>query len=207
MGHFMALSDDRKTLVWQIARDDAGVGRSDQENPAQALSGPSRYLCRGDLTRRQTGRVSPRRAAPRGAALGLGRRQTGGRAARFRGPRLRMAFSPNGKLLATGDEFGTIRLFDVATNKEVASLKGHGGVIRALVFAPDGRWLYSAGLDGSIRRWKPIPDPDPDQIDGDVDFYPVTVGVSPDGRSFFTYSGFKRGDDLGSHSPRLRQRP
>jgi len=105
-----------------------------------------------------------------------------------------LAFSPDGKLLATGDEFGTIRLFDVATSKEVAALKGHGGSIPALVFAPDGRWLYSSGFDGSVRRSKPIPDPDPDQIDGDVAFLPETCGVSPDGRSFFTDSTAKLDD-------------
>ena len=97
-------------------------------------------------------------------------------------------------MLATGDEFGTIRLTDVATSKEIASLKGHGGKIHGLVFAHDGRWLYSAGSDGSVQRWKPIPDPDPDQIDGDVELYAAKGGVSSDGRSFFTYSGAKRGN-------------
>jgi WD40 repeat protein/serine/threonine protein kinase len=105
-----------------------------------------------------------------------------------------LAFSPDCKLLATGDEFGTIRVFDVATNKEIAALKGHGGAIHALVFAPDRRWLYSAGFDGSVRRWKPVPDPDPDQIDGDIAFYPSMAGFSRDGRSFFAVSTFKRGN-------------
>ena len=54
--------------------------------------------------------------------------------------------------------------------------------------------LNSAGLDGLVRRWKPTPDPDSDQIDGDVALYPSTAGVSPDGRSFFTYSRSKCGD-------------
>ena len=113
----------------------------------------------------------------------------------FAGHVYEMTFSPDGKLLATGDEFGTIRLTAVATCKEIATLKGHGGMISSLVFARDGRWLYSTGQDGFVRRWRPIPDPSPDRIDGDPDLYPMTGGVSPDGRSFFVYSGAKRGYD------------
>jgi WD40 repeat protein len=82
---------------------------------------------------------------------------------------------------------------DVATSKEIAALKGHGVEVRALAFAPDGRWLYSASPDGLIRRWKLIPDQDPDQFEGDIEFYPVAGGVSPDGRSYFTHSLLKRG--------------
>ena len=63
------------------------------------------------------------------------------------------------------------------------------------MFDRDGRWLYSAGRDGLIRRWKPIPDPDPDQFDGDATLYPRTAALAPDGRSFFAYSTSKRGDE------------
>jgi eukaryotic-like serine/threonine-protein kinase len=105
-----------------------------------------------------------------------------------------MTFSPDAKLLVTGDEFGTIRVIDVATRNEVATLKGHGARLHALVFEPDGRWLFSAGWDGSIRRWKPIPDPDPDQIEGDPALFALETGVARDGRSFFTFSISKGGD-------------
>lgn len=111
----------------------------------------------------------------------------------FAGHVYALRFSPDGKVLAAADELGTIRLMDVATSKEIAALKGHGVQVPALAFAPDGSWLYSASVDGLIRRWKLIPDQDPDQFEGDPDYYPVAGGVSPDGRSYFTYSDFKRG--------------
>ena len=139
--------------------------------------------------------MPPRRAAPHRATLGLAAGKQVAELQGFGGHIYAMAFSPDGKLLATGDEFGTIRLMDVATGKETAALKGHGGNISSLVFAPDGRWLFSAGQDGFVRRWRPIPDPNPDQIVGDVALYPMTGGVAPDGRSFFVYSGSKRGFD------------
>ena len=66
-------------------------------------------------------------------------------------------FLPDGKLLATGDEFGIVRLWDVATYKEVATFKGHAAMIRGLIFSPDGQWLYSASMDGLVRRWKIVP--------------------------------------------------
>jgi WD40 repeat protein/serine/threonine protein kinase len=105
-----------------------------------------------------------------------------------------LRFSPDGKALAAVDEFGTIRLIDVATSKEIAALKGHGVQVRALAFAPDGRSLYSASLDGLIRRWKLIPDQDPDQFEGDAALMPIAGGVSPDGCSYFTHSTLKRGE-------------
>ena len=75
----------------------------------------------------------------------------------FAGHLYRMAFSPDGKLLATGDEFGTIRLFDVATNKEVASLKGHGGAIRALSSRPTG--VGCTRQDSTVRSGAGSPFP------------------------------------------------
>ncbi len=111
----------------------------------------------------------------------------------FAGHVYALRFSPDGKALAAADEFGTIRLMNVATSKEIAALKGHGVQVPELAFAPDGSWLYSASVDGLIRRWKLIPDQDSDQFEGDPDYFPVAGGVSADGRSYFTYSRFKRG--------------
>jgi WD40 repeat protein len=64
----------------------------------------------------------------------------------------------------------------------------------ALVYSPDGRRLYSASSDGLVRRWTPIPDPDPAQTIGDAGLVPWVVGVSRDGRSFFTWSISTFGD-------------
>src|SRR5262249_6170947 len=47
------------------------------------------------------------------------------------------AFSPTGRLFATGGQDGVVRVGEGATGKEVARLAGHLGAVRALAFAPD----------------------------------------------------------------------
>ncbi len=191
--HLMALAPDRKTLVWQLGpttlvwdlRTKKIRLKHFQSHPwsfAVALSPDGKLL-----------------ACHRGGpphVVQLWDWEAGKQVAElqgFSGHIYVLNFSPDGKLLASGDEFGTIRLFDIATMKEVAALNGHGGGVYALVFAPDGHWLYSASSDGSVRRWKPIPDPDPDQIEGDIALYPVAARVSPDGSSYYIYCNAKRG--------------
>ena len=63
------------------------------------------------------------------------------------------AFSPDGELLATGDEGGMIILWDVAARKIVDQLYGHTGEITHLVFSPDGGMLASGSEDGTVRFW------------------------------------------------------
>jgi len=77
------------------------------------------------------------------------------------------AFSPDGKTLATAlfnvvvsesgqnvvKETGGIKLWAVATGKELATLSGHEGQVGPLVFSPDGRFLASGSEDRSIKLW------------------------------------------------------
>ena len=66
-----------------------------------------------------------------------------------------LAFSPDGQLLASGYGYSdaNIDLWDAATGAPLGRLEGHRGWVRKLVFSPDGRTLYSAGADQSIRAW------------------------------------------------------
>src|SRR5262249_13255967 len=67
-----------------------------------------------------------------------------------------VAFSPDGKLLATGAG-GTIKLWDTATGKCEQTLQAHEeqGPVWSLAFSPDGKLLASGGLDGTVRLWDP----------------------------------------------------
>jgi WD40 repeat protein/serine/threonine protein kinase len=66
-----------------------------------------------------------------------------------------LAFSPDGKTLASGAGFADsdIHLWDVATGREIGKLAGHGSWVSYLIFSPDGKKLTSSSADQTIRIW------------------------------------------------------
>jgi WD40 repeat protein len=73
-------------------------------------------------------------------------------------------FSPDGKLLATSEGEpdvphnqelqSEIRLWDVASRREIASLLGHSHSVFALAFSPDGKTLASGSMDQTVKLWE-----------------------------------------------------
>ena len=65
-----------------------------------------------------------------------------------------VVFSPDSKLLATGDETEPgVRLWDPATGRELGHFAGHRDRTVAAAFSPDGRTLATTGGDGSLKLW------------------------------------------------------
>jgi transcription initiation factor TFIID subunit 5 len=70
-----------------------------------------------------------------------------------RGGIFSLAFSPDGKYLASAGEDRRIRLWDLATSSLLKELRGHTETVYSLVWSGDSSILSSGGLDGTVRMW------------------------------------------------------
>jgi WD40 repeat protein/uncharacterized caspase-like protein len=64
-----------------------------------------------------------------------------------------VAFSPDGKTLASSSHDHTIKLWDVSTGTELRSLMGHSDSVNSVAFSPDGNTLASGSSDNTISLW------------------------------------------------------
>jgi WD40 repeat protein len=64
-----------------------------------------------------------------------------------------IAYSPDGKLVASGGWDNLVRLWEAKTGKEVRRLEGHAKPIYGVAFSPDGKLLVSNGQENTIRVW------------------------------------------------------
>ena len=98
----------------------------------------------------------------------------------------RAVFSPGGKQIASADQDGKVRIWDIASAKIIKSLIGHSGVAKVIGFSPDGRLIGTAADDNTVRMW--------DAASGKEIKSPVRsdsvqrFAFAPDGKRFVTAS-------------------
>jgi WD40 repeat protein len=64
-----------------------------------------------------------------------------------------VAFSPDGRILATASDDGTVRLWDPSKGTLIKTIVAHSNDAESVSFSPDGRTLASASDDGTVRLW------------------------------------------------------
>ena len=64
-----------------------------------------------------------------------------------------IAVSPDKNWLACGEQNASIKMISLNANMIGYDLNGHSGEIKSLIFSFDGRYLYSASLDGKVLKW------------------------------------------------------
>jgi WD40 repeat protein len=92
-----------------------------------------------------------------------------------------VAFSPDGKRLASASSDKTVMLWDVDSRKPLATLAGHKDAVSGVAFSPDGKRLASGSMDQTVILWdidsrKPLA-----TLEGHKSWVQC-VGFSPDGK-------------------------
>ena len=127
-----------------------------------------------------------------GASLPVETRQVSGvRNVSFKRDVTGMAFGTYGKLLASADADGTVRLWNPATRQPIgaplAAGTGTGGSVNGVALSLDGKLLASADADGTVRLWNPATrQPIGAPLSADIGYGVNAVAFSPDGKLLAT---------------------
>jgi tetratricopeptide (TPR) repeat protein len=98
-----------------------------------------------------------------------------------------VAFSPDGRAAVSGSLDKTLKLWDLATGKEIRTLRGHPDYVNSVAISFDGRTALSGSWDKTLKLWDLASGKEIRTLQGHTG--PVTsVAISPDGRTVLSGS-------------------
>jgi WD40 repeat protein len=98
-----------------------------------------------------------------------------------------VAFSSDGKQLASASDDNTVRLWDTTTGAALQTLEGHSGSVLAAAFSPDGKQLASTSFDNTVRLWDAATGAALQTLEDHSDWVRA-VAFSPDGKQLASAS-------------------
>ena len=101
---------------------------------------------------------------------------------------LACAVTADGRRVISGSEDGTLRVWDLATGQQIATLQGHAGWVHACAVTPDGRRVVSGSSDRTLKVWDLATGHEVATLQGHAGWVHACA-VTPEGRRVVSGSG------------------